>query len=120
MKKTTWGNYLKRSLFIYHRMNVCLQICSDIKYADPKRLEGNENGRCRIGCELLYSNFPLLSGANSEPPSPPHTLYCPKYDKNHHNNDNYLAATFCKQFIHKLISMNITADTLLQECSCYQ
>jgi hypothetical protein len=71
-------------------------------------LEWNENGRCRTGYKVLYNNFPPLLDATCDTP---HTMYCPKDDKKHHNDDNYLAAPFCKQFIHKPISMNITADT---------
>jgi hypothetical protein len=67
--------------------------------------------------KVLYNNLPPLSDATSDPA---HALYCPKYDKNHHNDDNYLAAPFCKQIIRKHISMKVTADNLLQECSCFQ
>jgi hypothetical protein len=76
---------------MYHSMNICLQVCSNSKYADPKRLEWNENGRCRIGHKVLYNNFPPLSDETS---NPPYTLYCPKYDKNHRYDHNYLAAVF--------------------------
>jgi len=51
MKKTTWGNYLKRSFFIYHSMNVGLQVCSDPKYADPK--SGMKMAGSRMGCKFF-------------------------------------------------------------------